>query len=159
MDASVWVALSFVAFIGVLLYAKVPCKIRSSLQAQQNQIKTRLEEARLLRNEAEALFQQAEQRLKNVQKEAEEFLRNAQQQAEGIARLAEENAQALIARRTKLAEEKILQAETQAVSQIKTQIIDYAINAVNKSIDSQFNSDRQTAFSLNAISELSRTSL
>ena len=45
IDATFWVAISFFIFFGVLIYLKVPQKIRNSLTDQINEIKRELDEA------------------------------------------------------------------------------------------------------------------
>ena len=47
IDATFWVAISFVIFIGVLIYLKIPQKINDLMNNMINAIKSEIEEAKI----------------------------------------------------------------------------------------------------------------
>jgi F-type H+-transporting ATPase subunit b len=74
IDATFWVAVSFIMFIGVLLYLKVPQKINNSLADQINKIKKELEEAEKLKVEAKNLLSNYENKIDKSKKEVLEII-------------------------------------------------------------------------------------
>ena len=52
IDATFWVAISFLIFIILLVYFKIPSKIKNILDENINQIKKQVEESEKLKEEA-----------------------------------------------------------------------------------------------------------
>ena len=76
-DATFWVAISFVLFVGVLLYFKVPQKIFTSLDESINKIKKDIEEAEKLKEEAKNILSDYEARLDKSKVEIDLMIKNA----------------------------------------------------------------------------------
>ncbi len=127
--AEFWVLLAFIAFIGLMLYYKVPSLISSSLDDRATQIRTELDDARRLREEARALLVEYQKKTRNAEQEAKHIIEQAQKDAEAYAAETRANLRDNLERRTKLAEEKIARAEAQALSEVRAAAIDAAINA------------------------------
>ena len=62
-DATFWVAVSFVIFVGVLFYFKVPQKIFTTLDENINKIKKDIEEAEKLKEDAKNILSEYESKL------------------------------------------------------------------------------------------------
>ncbi|WP_176590856.1 F0F1 ATP synthase subunit B [Sphingobium sp. EM0848] len=129
MDATAWVSLAMAVFIGILLFKKVPGLIGGALDGRIAQIKTQLEEASKLRAEAEALKAEYEAKLAAAAGEAEAMRKSAEHEAETLLDDAKANAVALVARRQKMAEDKIGAAERAAVADIRNKAVTAATNA------------------------------
>ena len=129
MDATAWVSLAMAVFILILLIKKVPGLIGGALDGRIAQIKTQLEEASKLRAEAEALKAEYEARLAAAAGEAEAMRKSAEHEAETLLEDAKANAVALVARRHKMAEDKIGAAERAAVAAIRTKAVNAATGA------------------------------
>ena len=129
MDATAWVSLAMAVFILILVIKKVPGLIGGTLDGRIAQIKTQLEEASKLRAEAEALKAEYEARLAAAAGEAEAMRKSAEHEAETLLEDAKANAVALVARRHKMAEDKIGAAERAAVAAIRTKAVNAATGA------------------------------
>lgn len=129
MDATAWVSLAMAVFIVILLVKKVPALIGSVLDGRIAQIKSQLAEASKLRAEAEALKGEYEAKLAAAAGEAEAMRKSAESDAATLLEDAKVNAAALVARRQKMAEDKIGAAERAAIAGIRTKAVNAATSA------------------------------
>src|SRR5688572_17334711 len=132
LDAEFWVATSFFIFIGILVYVGVHKKIAEALDHRRDRIKAELDEARRLREEAQTLLAHYQQKQKEAEGEAAAILTNAKADAERMTREAEVKMNEFLARRTKMAENKIAQAEVQALADVRAAAADAAVSAAEK---------------------------
>ena len=84
IDATFWVAISFFIFCGVLVYLKVPQKINNSLTDKINEIKKQLEEAEKLKEEANNLFADYENKIDKSKKETKKIIDSAKKESEKV---------------------------------------------------------------------------
>ena len=103
LDAEFWVAVSFFIFIGILVYVGVHKKIAEALDHRRDRIKAELDEARRLREEAQALLAHYRQKQKEAEGEAAAILTSAKADAERMTIEAEAKMSEFVARRTKMA--------------------------------------------------------
>ncbi|MFN3232424.1 MAG: F0F1 ATP synthase subunit B [Alphaproteobacteria bacterium] len=134
MDTTFWVAISFLAFIGVVLFYKLPQMIAKTLDKRAADISTQLDEARKLREEAQALLAQYQRKQRDAETEAQDIVAHAEAEAKRIAEDAEKALAASIARREQLARDKIAQAEAAAVKDVQTVAVNVATEAARKLI-------------------------
>ena len=131
------VILAFVAFIGVLLMAKVPSLLGGQLDARAESIRSELDEARALREEAQTLLASYERKQKEVQDQADRIVSSAKEDA----RLAAEQARADMAksldRRMAAAKDQISSAEAAAVKEVRDQAVTIAVAAARDVIAKQ----------------------
>ncbi len=127
-----WVALAFLLFIGVLIYLGVHRKVTDALDHRQARIKNELDEARRLKEEAQALLAEFKRKGHDAEAEAEAIIAGAKVEAERLAAEAKTRMADFIARRTKMAETKIAQAEAQALADVKSAAADAAVTAAEK---------------------------
>ncbi|MSO70604.1 MAG: F0F1 ATP synthase subunit B [Alphaproteobacteria bacterium] len=128
-DAEFWVAIAFVIFVCGLVYVGVPKLITSTLDEKSAAIRNQLDEARRLREEAQAALAEAKRRQREAQREAEDMLKSAREEAAALAAQAEANLTASLQRREVQAHERIAQAEATAIKQLRDQAVDLAIAA------------------------------
>lgn len=115
-----WVSISMAVLLLIAFgVAKVHKTIAGGLDAKIAQIKQNLDEAKLLRAEAEALRDEYAAKIAGAEKDAEALLGNAQTEADNIVKKAEADAKATIARREKMAEDKIAAAERAAIDELR----------------------------------------
>ena len=114
-----WVALSMLAVFGIMVYLKVPALVAGMLDKKIAGIREQLDSAANLRAEAEALKAEYEKKVRDAAKDAEALKAAAEEEAKLIVAKAKDDATALIARRTKSAEEKIGAAERAAVAEVR----------------------------------------
>lgn len=131
-SAEFWVAVSFVIFCGILLYYKVPGMLAKALDDRAAGIRRELDEARRLREEAQALLADYEKKHRNAAEEAQAIVDTAQKEAQAIAAEMRTNLTETLARRTRLAEEKIARAEAQAVDDVRAAAVERAIAAAER---------------------------
>lgn len=131
-SAEFWVGVSFVIFIAILLYYKVPNMLTKLLDERAAGIRRELDEARRLREEAQALLSDYEKKHRNAAEEAQGIVENARREAETIAAEMRTNLKETLARRTRLAEEKIARAEAQAVNDVRAAAVERAIAAAER---------------------------
>jgi len=132
LDAEFWVAASFFIFVGILVYVGVHKKIAEALDHRRDRIKAELDEARRLREEAQTLLAHYQQKQKEAEGEAAAILTNATADAERMALEAEAKMNEFVARRTKMAEAKIAQAESQALADVRAAAADAAVTAAEQ---------------------------
>ena len=123
------VSISFVLFIGVLIYFKVPSKLGEMLDSRATSIKSDLDEARALREEAQSLLASYERKQKEVQEQADRIVANAKEEAQAAAQSAKDEIKTSVARRLAGAEEKIASAKAAAVKEVRDQAVLVAVSA------------------------------
>ena len=141
-ESEFWVAVSFFIFIGVLLYLGVHKKVASALDARALRISKELEEARRLREEAEKLLVDYQRKLGDVVTDVDNIIALAARQAETLAVETRQALKEHVERRIKLAEEKITRAETEAVRELRNDVVDVAIAAAQNLIAAKLTPDR-----------------
>jgi F-type H+-transporting ATPase subunit b len=129
MDATFWATVALVLFIALIVYLKVPGKVGSSLDERANRIRRELDEAKRLRQEAEAVLAEYQRKRREAEAEAAQILTLAKADAERMTVEANAALEEMIRRRTAAAEAKIAQAEGQAVAAVKARATDVAIAA------------------------------
>jgi F-type H+-transporting ATPase subunit b len=127
--ATFWVFAGFVVFAAVLVYMKVPGKLVAALDARAAKIRADLDEARRLREEAQALVEEYRKKRGEAEAEAEGIITQARHEAETLSAEAHARIEEYVARRTKAVEQRIAQAETQAVAEVRSRAIDIATAA------------------------------
>jgi F-type H+-transporting ATPase subunit b len=124
-----WVLVSFVLFLALLVYYKIPNTLAKALDDRADRIRAELEEARRLREEAAQILADYQRKQRDAEKEAEDILAVARREAEFYAVESRKTLSESLQRRLKLAEEKIARAEEQAVQEIRSKAVDAAIAA------------------------------
>ena len=135
MDNTFWAFIALSIFMGIAVYVKVPGMITKSLDDRADKIKADLDEARRLREEAKALLAEYQAKRKEAEKEAAEILASAKREAEILRAEAQTKSEDYVRRRTIIAEQKIAQAETDAVNAVRASAVDLAIAASSKLLE------------------------
>ncbi len=139
------VLVSFLIFVGVLLYAKVPGKLTGMLDARSAQIKADLDEARALKEEAKAVLASYERKKKDVSEQADRIVAKAREEALAAAAEAKADLKAAIARRLVRAEERIATAEAAAIREVRETAVRVAIAAAGDILGKQMTAERASA--------------
>lgn len=130
--AEFWVLVTFLIFMGIVFYLRVPALIAKALDKRADEIKTELDEARRLREEAQQLLADYQRKAREAEEEAKSIVEQAKQEALSLAAETKRQMAEGLARRTKLAEEKIARAEAQAVSDVRASAVEAAVIATEK---------------------------
>jgi len=149
-----WVALGFVIVIGILLYVGAPKMVGTMLDARAAGIKAELDEARRLREEAQALLAGYQKKSAEAEREAEAIVAEARAEAERYAADATTALGRQIERRAQQAQDKIAQAEAAAMAEIRGLAADAAAAAAEKLIAARLTADKQSALVADSIKAL-----
>jgi F-type H+-transporting ATPase subunit b len=129
LDAEFWVAVAFVAFLGVLIYFGVHEMTVKYIDQRRDRIKAELDEALRLKEEALELLAQYQRKQREVEEEAAGIIAGAAAEAERMMAEAKAKMEEFIARRGKMAETKIAQAEAQALADVRAAAAEAAVSA------------------------------
>jgi F-type H+-transporting ATPase subunit b len=150
IDATFWVAVSFVLFFGGLIYLKVPQKINEILNKLITDIKSEIEESEKLRTEAKTLLDKAQKKLDTADNDKNEILNQAQKDADKLIIDLNDKFHRSSELKKSLAESKINQMKESAIKEIKDASIKVAVDSVKKIITTSVdNSKLDTLFQKN----------
>jgi F-type H+-transporting ATPase subunit b len=127
-----WVGVSFVLFLVLLVYLKVPGMVAKGLDERADAIQHELDEAKRLREEAQAVLADYERKKIEAQADAEKIIAQAKREAEIYGEEARRKMQEQIERRSRLAEQKIAMAEVAAVKDVRAAAADLAVEAATR---------------------------
>ena len=134
IDATFWVMISFFAFIGLLIYFKIPQKIKTTLEDNINNIKNQIDEANKLKEDAKNILTEHEKKISNSKAEVKQMISKANEEAEKNVLKTNQDFHNLMESRKKNAEERIKQLKNQALKDIKNASVRVAIDSVEKLI-------------------------
>lgn len=131
------VSIAFVLFIGVLVYLKVPGLVAGILDKRADDIKSEIDEARALREEAQAILASYERKQKEMQEQAQKIVATAKDEAKAAAKQAKVDLKSAIARRLQAAEDQIASAEASAVKEVRDTAVSVATTVASEVIASK----------------------
>lgn len=141
MDNSFFALVGLIIFVGLLIFMGLPRLIGGMLDKQIQKIENDLNEAKRLREEAAALLTEYEQKRIAAESEAQSIIAAAQEEATRLTSEAQASLADLVARRTKAVEDKIAQAEAQAVAEVRSRSADLAVEAARLVLADEMNKD------------------
>ena len=153
IDATFWVAVSFFIFLGILVYFKIPQKIKDLLEENISNIKNQLNEAEKLKEEAKNILSDHEKKISNSKAEVKLMINKANESSEkNILRINEEFHN-LMENRKKNTEERIKQMKNQALKDIKNISVKIAIESVEKLLKNSMDKSKLDKIYLSSIEE------
>ena len=129
MDATFWALVGLIIFIGIIVYLKVPGMITKGLDDRSDRIRRELDEARSLREEAQKLLAEYQRKRDDAVQEAEDIVAQAKRDAANIVEDARVKTEDYVKRREAIAEQKIAQAETDAIAEVRSTAVELAVAA------------------------------
>lgn len=156
-EAEAWVAIAFVIFLCIIVYLGGHRRVIDGIDQRQARIKAELEEARRLREEAQALLAEYQRKRKEADSEAEAIIASASAEAERLAAEGKARMEDFVARRTKMAEAKIAQAEAQALADVRSSAADAAVAAAEKILSTSARGDIADNLVARGIADLRKT--
>ncbi|MAZ82914.1 MAG: ATP synthase F0 subunit B [Rhizobiales bacterium] len=130
--ASFWAFAGLIIFLGILVYFKVPSMMAKNLDKRADDIAAELEQAKKLREEAQQLLAEYQRKRNEAEEEAKSIVAAAEKEAAALREDAKQKTEEYVARRTSLAEQKIQQAETEAVNEVRASAVELAVAAAEK---------------------------
>lgn len=152
-DETFWVALAFFVTIGIL-WRPLTKLIFGGLDGRSDRIRSELDEARRLREEAQDLLASYERKQREAEKEAAALIEHAEEEAERHAKHAAEALEAALKRRRELAMERIAQAEHDAVRHVRAAATELALKATRKLLTDKIDDGKQAELIDNAIGDV-----
>ncbi len=152
-DESFWVAVAFVLFF-VLFGRQLWRFVTSKLDERSAAVRAELETAARLREEARDLLATSRRRERESAAEAEAILARARDEASRIAADAAVRLDAELARRTRLAEERIALMEANAVAGLRAAAVDAVVAATGRAVAAEIDADADAALIDRAAAEL-----
>ena len=134
LDATFWVTISFFIFVGILIYFKLPQKIKETLDQNILSIKSQINEAEKLKEDAKNILTEHEKKISNSKNEVKEMINKASEEAEKNTIRINKEFHNLMENRKKNTEERIRQLKNQAEKDIKNASVKIAIESVEKLI-------------------------
>ncbi|MFZ5747562.1 MAG: F0F1 ATP synthase subunit B [Pseudomonadota bacterium] len=156
LDGTGWVSLAMAVFIGVLLWKGVPKLIGGMLDKQIAAIRGRLDDAKALRAEAEALRDEYARKIAAVEQESAAIVAHAEEEAKAVVAKAEQDAADLVLRRARMAEDKIAAAERAALADVRSKAADAAARAAGTLLAAKVDAEADRALIDKTISGLAR---
>ncbi len=139
-DPATYVAIAVALFLLAMFYLGIHKKIAASLDARADAIKAELDEARRLREEAQALLASYQRKQKEAEAQAESIIKQARNDAETMAAKSRKDLAERIERRAAMAEAKIATAEAGALAEVRGRAADIALDAAKDLLKSGLSS-------------------
>ena len=153
IDATFWVAISFIIFIGILVYFKIPKKVINILEENISNIKNQIIEAEKLKEEAKNILSENEKKISNSKGEVKMMIDKANEESEKTIIRTNEEFHNLMDNRKKNAEERIKQMKNQALKDIKNTSVKIAIESVEKLLKNSMDKSKLDKIYLSSIEE------
>ena len=155
-DATFFAFVAFAIFFVALILMGVPGMILSALDARSQAIAKELHDARRMREEAEKLLADYQAKRAQAEAEAKTIVDTAKEQAAAVAEETRQSMMAAMARREKQVDDRIANAETKAVDEVRAAAAEAAIAAAERMIRERMNDDTQAALVEEGVGEMKR---
>ena len=134
IDATFWVAISFIIFISVLIYFKIPQKVNETLNKMIFDIKNEIDESEKLRNESKILLDKAQSKLDNATLDTKKITDQAKKDSEKLVIEMNDKFHKISEIKKNLAQTKIFQMKETTIKEIKKASVRIAVDSVKKII-------------------------
>ena len=142
IDATFWVAISFILFFVGLVYLKVPQKVNVLLNNLITNIKNEIEESEKLRSEAKTLLENSQAKLESAQEESKKIIDIAKKESDNLIIEMNNKFHKSAESKKNLAENKISQMKESALNEIKNSSVRLAVESVKKLISTSIDKSK-----------------
>ena len=153
IDATFWVAISFLIFIILLVYFNIPQKIKSYLDESINNIKNQLNDAENLKIEAENILREHQKKINNSKIEIKTMINKANEETEKNILKTNEDFHKIMESKKKSTEDRIKQMKNQAYKDIKNTSVKIAIESVERLLKNSLDKSKLDKLYLSSIEE------
>ena len=154
-DATFFATIGLFLFFVLVVYLKVPGKLGKALDERAAKIEAELGEAKRLREEATLLLAEYQKKRKEAEAEAAGIVAAAEREAAALTAEARQKTEEFVTRRNALTEQKIKQAETEAVNAVRAAAVDLAVAAAEKVLSGKADAGVQADLFKSALGEVS----
>ena len=148
------VAISFVLFVGAVIYFKAPMFAGKLLDGRIDAIRKQIDEAKSLRGEAQQNLELAKAERAEAAEQSERMVASAEASAKGMIEEAEAAIEVAVKHRLRTAEDQIASAEAEAVAAIRNEAIDIAVAAASEVIAVNLTADDRKEMTASSIAEI-----
>tara|TARA_A100000164_G_C21784951_1_gene712911 strand:- start:160 stop:657 length:498 start_codon:yes stop_codon:yes gene_type:complete len=142
IDATFWVAISFLIFILVLVYFKIPQKVNQTLNTLISDIKVEIKESEKLLEESKIMLDKAQKKLDGAKIESKILLDKAKEDSQKLVVEMNDKFHKLTEVKKNLAKTKISQMKENAISDIRKASIKISIDSVKKVISTSVDNSK-----------------
>ena len=153
-DETFFAFVGLILFLALVVYLKVPGMMAKSLDDRADQIRNELAEAKRLREEAQHLLAEYQRKRKEAEAEAAHIVASAEREAEMLTAEAKKKTEEFVTNRTAVSEQKIKQAEADAIKAVRSAAVDLAIAAAESVIAGKADTKVQTELFSNAVGQM-----
>jgi F-type H+-transporting ATPase subunit b len=153
IDATFWVMISFFLFMGLLIYFQIPQKIKAALEENISNIKSQIDEADKLKEDAKNILTEHEKKISNSKVEMKSMVTKAGEEAEKNIIKTNQDFHNLMENRKKNAEERIKQLKNQALKDIKDTSVRIAIESVEKLLKNSLDKSKLDKIYMSSVEE------
>lgn len=150
------VFLGFLLFLAIIFYFGVPKMLGGMLDQRAEGIRSELDEARALREEAQTLLASYERKAREVEEQSARIVTEARVNAETAAEQAKADIESSIARRLDAAKDQIASAEAKASRAVRDSAASVAVAAAAEVIAGGTSAADQNKLIDDAIAEVGR---
>jgi len=153
IDATFWVAVSFLIFVGLIIYFKIPQKIKLNLEENINNIKSQIVTAENLKEEAKNILSEHEKKISNSKIKIKEMISKANEDAEKNILKTNENFHTVMEIRKKNTDERIKQMKEQTLKDIKNISVRIAVGSVERLLINSLDKNKLDKLYISSIEE------
>jgi F-type H+-transporting ATPase subunit b len=153
IDATFWVMISFFLFVGLLIYFQVPQKIKASLEENISNIKSQIDEADKLKEDAKNILTEHEKKISNSKAEMKTMIAKAGEESEKNIIKINQDFHNLMENRKKNADERIKQLKNQALKDIRNTSVRIAIESVEKLLKNSLDKSKLDKIYMSSVEE------
>ncbi|MGM4980084.1 MULTISPECIES: F0F1 ATP synthase subunit B [Rhizobium] len=154
LDETFFAFVALLIFLGLIVYLKVPGMMAKSLDDRADQIRNELAEAKRLREEAQHLLAEYQRKRKEAEADAANIVAAAEREAQMLTSEARKKTEEFVANRTALSEQKIKQAEADAMKAVRSAAVDLAIAAAESVLAQKTGGSVQSGLFNDAVNEV-----
>ncbi len=152
-DATFWVAISFLIFIALLIYKKVPGLINKALDDRISEIKKKVEESEKLKNDSEKLLSTYQAKLNDSKKECDLILQNAKRNSDKDSKELTEKFKNNLKSRERSVEEKITNLKNEALKEIELKAAMLSADAVREIMKNEIDEKKRADINFTSVKQ------
>lgn len=152
-DATFWVAISFLIFIALLIYKKVPGLINKVLDDKISEIKKKVEESEKLKNDSEKLLSTYQAKLNDSKKECDLILQNAKRISDKDTKELTEKFKNNLKSRERSVEEKITNLKNEALKEIELKAAMLSADAVREIMKNEIDEKKRADINFKSVKQ------
>ena len=149
-----WVLVATIIFLAIAWKVGGFAQLTAALDQRALRIQKELDEAKSLREEAQRLLAEYQKRRQEAEADAEAIIAAARGEAERLKAELVIKSKDFVTRRTRIAEQKIAQAEAQAITEVRAAAADAAVSAASTVLSSEMGGPASGAVMKAAIGEV-----